>query len=149
MLSINLLARTSLSAARIQCYNKLYLLMAINEENKEHTTGSEKNVNSDFNKRMTMNNHPDPSAKRNVGPGGQLERSGQKDKLENLHIGGNEATGYGANDPRSVDYMAQGPGYEFEGSDTAMDDNVNGVRSREQPLGEQTTKPDDADHSRR
>ena len=94
--------------------------MAIDEENRQNTPSSEKNVNSDFNKRMTMNNHPDPSAKRNVGYGGQLERSGQKNKLENMHIQGDETTGYGANDPKSVDYLAQGPGFEFEGSDTAM-----------------------------
>lgn len=122
--------------------------MATEEENRQNTPDNIKNVNSDFNKRMTMNNHPDPSAKRNVGPGGQLERPGQKDKLENLHIKGNETTGYGANDPKSTDYLAQGPGFEFEGSDTAMDDDLNGIRSKEQPLGEKRTNPDGSDHSR-
>ncbi|MBB6610741.1 hypothetical protein H7F15_06805 [Pontibacter sp. Tf4] len=123
--------------------------MAIEEENIQNTPDRDKNVNSDYNKRMTMNNHPDPTAKRNMGPGGTTERSGQKGKLENMHIRGNEVTGYGANDPKSTDYMAQGPGFEYEGSDTAMDDNLNGIRSQEQPLGQKRTNPDDdTDHSR-
>ncbi len=115
------------------------------QENKEDV----KNINSDYNERMTNDNHPDPSAKRNVGLGGDLQRAGQKDKLENLHIGGNEATGYGANDRTDIESFAQGPGFEFEGSDTAMDDDVNGIRSKKQPLGSDTTEEDDADHSRR
>ncbi|NEM99205.1 hypothetical protein [Pontibacter burrus] len=122
--------------------------MAIEEENRQNTPSREKNINSDYNKRMTMNNKPDPSAKRSIGLGGQMERSGQKDKLENMHIRGDETTGYGANDPKSVDYLAQGPGFEFEGSDTAMDDDLNGIRSKEQPLGDKNTKPNDTDHSR-
>ncbi|MEJ8757056.1 hypothetical protein WG947_08620 [Pontibacter sp. H259] len=122
--------------------------MAIDEENRQNTPSSDKNVNSDFNKRMTMNNHPDPSAKRNVGYGGQLERSGQKNKLENMHIKGNEATGYGANDPKSVDYLAQGPGFEFEGSDTAMNDDLNGIRSKDQPLGQKNSEETDTDRTR-
>src|SRR5690606_26901963 len=101
------------------------------------------------NKRVTLGNHPDPSAKRNMGPGGTTERAGQKDKLENLHIGGNEATGYGGNNPNSTEEFAQGPGFEFEGSDTGMDDDVAGVRSGDQPFGEDKQEPDDADYSRR
>ncbi len=123
--------------------------MAIEEEDIQNTPDSPKNVNSDFNKRVSMGNQPDPSAKRNVGPGGQLERSGEKDKLENLNIAGNEVTGYGAHDKTNIKGHAQGPGYEFEGSDTAMDDDVNGIRSKEQPLGENKTRPDDSDHGRR
>jgi hypothetical protein len=117
-------------------------------EDKDSTENT-KNVNSDYNKRVSMGNHPDPSAKRNVGPGGALEREGQKGKLENLHIAGNETTGYGANDHKSVDYISQGPGYEYEGNDTAMDDDVNGIRSKEQPLNSDKTIDDNADHSRR
>lgn len=119
------------------------------EDKDKNNTEDVKNTNSDYNKRVSMGNHPDPSAKRNVGPGGDLEREGQKDKLQNLHIGGNETTGYGANDHKSVDNISQGPGFEYEGSDTAMDDNVNGIRSREQPLNSNETKDDNADHSRR
>lgn len=95
-----------------------------------------------------MGNKPDPSAKRNVGYGGDLERSDQKDSLENLHIRGNETTGYGANNPNSHEEFAQGPGFEYEGSDTGMDDDVNGIRSRPQPLGSKDTEPNESDHSR-
>ena len=118
------------------------------EDNDKKKTEDVKNINSDYNKRMSMGNHPDPSAKRNIGPNGETERRGQKDKLENLHIGGNEATGYGANDPKNVEAFAQGPGFEAEGSDTAMDDDVNGIRSRQQPFGSNDTEEDNADHSR-
>ncbi|QCR22841.1 hypothetical protein [Pontibacter sp. SGAir0037] len=108
-----------------------------------------KSVNDDYHKRVGMNNNPDPSAKRNIGPNGETERRGQKDKLENMHIGGNEATGYGANTQENIEASAQGPGFEFEGSDTAMDDDVNGVRSSQQGFGEDEAKRDNADHSRR
>ena len=121
-----------------------------NEKNKDNTSpkGTE-NINSDYNQRVGMGNHPDPSAKRNIGKNGATERSGQKDELENLHIGGNETTGYGANDETDTESFAQGPGFEYEGSDTAMDDSVNGIRAEDQPFGENETKPDNADHSRR
>ena len=122
--------------------------MTTEEENKHNNPDREKNVNSDYNKRMTLNNHPDPSAKRNIGPDGQTERAGQKNRLDNLHIEGNETTGYGANDSTSVDYLAQGPGFEFEGSDTAMDDDLNGIRSEDQPFGAKKTKPNDTDQTR-
>ncbi|RIJ34394.1 hypothetical protein [Pontibacter oryzae] len=120
-----------------------------NPEDKKQTPDEEKNVNSDFNKRMTMGNKPDPSAKRNIGPDGTTERAGQKDKLKNMHIGGNETTGYGANDPKSKESFSQGPGFEVEGSDTGMDDDVAGIRRGDQPLGEDKQRPDDADYSRR
>lgn len=107
------------------------------------------NINNEYRDRVGMGNHPDPTAKRNIGQNGETERPGQKDKLENLHIGGNEATGYGANDPDSKESFAQGPGFEFEGSDTGMDDNVAGIRRGDQPLGDDEEKPDDADYSRR
>lgn len=107
------------------------------------------NIDNDYRERVGMGNHPDPSAKRNMGPNGETERPGQKDKLENLHIGGNEATGYGANVPDNVETVAQGPGFEFEGSDTGMDDDVAGIRHGDQPLGEDVKNPDDADYSRR
>ncbi|WP_299759263.1 hypothetical protein [uncultured Pontibacter sp.] len=119
------------------------------EEDKKKAPTDENNVNSDYNKRMTMGNHPDPSAKRNIGPDGYTERAGQKDKLKNLHIGGNEATGYGANDPNSTESFSQGPGFGVEGSDTGMDDDVAGIRRGDQPLGEDKKNPDDADYSRR
>lgn len=120
--------------------------MSDREENKEKT---EDNINNDYRDRVGMGNHPDPSAKRNMGPNGETERPGQKDKLENLHIGGNETTGYGANDPDNVETVAQGPGFEFEGSDTGMDDDVAGIRRGDQPLGEDEKNLDGADYSRR
>ncbi|WP_242928720.1 hypothetical protein [Pontibacter vulgaris] len=122
--------------------------MSIREEDQQNTPGKVKNVNDDFNQRMAPGNRPDPSAKRNVGKDGALEREGQKDKLENLHIQGNETTGYGANDKTEIESFAQGPGFEYEGSDTAMGDSVNGIRSQDQPLGSDKTKPNDADQSR-
>ncbi|GAB3811270.1 hypothetical protein [Pontibacter rugosus] len=106
-------------------------------------------INNEYDKRVSMGNKPDPSAKRNIGPDGMTERPGQMDTLENKHIGGNETTGYGANDPDSKESYAQGPGFEFEGSDTGMDDSVAGIRTGDQPLGEDEEKPNNADHSRR
>ncbi|TXK46366.1 hypothetical protein FVR03_10790 [Pontibacter qinzhouensis] len=123
--------------------------MAIRDEDKKSTPDKPKNVHDDFNKRVTIGNEPDPSAKRNVGRGGDLERDDQKDKLENMHIGGNEATGYGANDPKSKESYAQGPGFEFEGSDTAMDDSVNGIRNSDQPFeGEASANDQEGDPTR-
>ncbi|EJF10234.1 MULTISPECIES: hypothetical protein [Pontibacter] len=122
--------------------------MATRDEDIQNTPNSPKNVNDEHRKGQTMGNKPDPSAKRNVGYGGALERADQKDSLENLHIQGNETTGYGANNPKSTEEFAQGPGFEYEGSDTAMDDDVNGIRSRQQPFGEDDTEPNDSDQSR-
>ncbi|MFD3001571.1 hypothetical protein ACFS7Z_14465 [Pontibacter toksunensis] len=117
---------------------------------KEEDPHSEQdNINNDYRDRVGMGNHPDPSAKRNMGPNGTTERPGQKDKLENLHIGGNETTGYGANTDENAESISQGPGFEFEGSDTAMDDSVNGIRRGDQLLGEDEEKSNDADYSRR
>ncbi|WP_018478592.1 hypothetical protein [Pontibacter roseus] len=122
--------------------------MSIREEDQQNTPNKPKNVNEEHRKGQTMGNKPDPSAKRNVGYGGALERADQKDSLENLHIGGDETTGYGANNPNSTEEFAQGPGFEFEGSDTAMDDEVNGIRSRPQELGDKDTKPSDSEQNR-
>lgn len=116
-------------------------------EEDQHKTPD--NIENDYRERVGMGNHPDPSAKRNIGRNGETERLNQKDQLENLHIGGNEATGYGANDDESIESFAQGPGFEFEGSDTGMDDDVAGIRRGDQPLGEDGEKPDNADYSRR
>lgn len=116
--------------------------------NKEEITGRPHNVNSEFNEMVSNDNRPDPTAKRNIGLGGDTEREGQKDKLQNLHIGGNETTGYGANSSKSIEAFAQGPGFEYEGSDTGMEGDVAGIRRGDQPLGAHEEEPDDADHSR-
>ncbi|MFD2515299.1 hypothetical protein ACFSRY_15610 [Pontibacter locisalis] len=118
-------------------------------EYKQTTPDSPDNINSDYHQRVGMGNHPDPSAKRNIGPNGETERRGQKDKLKNLKIEGNEVTGYGGNDEKSTEEFAQGPGFHYEGSDTGMDDDVAGIRRGDQPLGKDKKKPDDADYGRR
>ena len=122
--------------------------MSKSDEDIQNTPNRPKNVNEDHRKSQSNDNKPDPSAKRNVGYGGALERGDQKDSLENLHIQGNETTGYGANNPDSTEEFAQGPGFEYEGSDTAMGDDVNGIRSRPQALGDDDTEPSDSDQSR-
>jgi hypothetical protein len=116
--------------------------MAIKDEN-ENSSDNVKNINSDYNQRMAPGNSPDPSAKRNIGLGGDTQRDDQKDKLENLHIGGNEITGYGANDREDTEAISQGPGFEFEGSYDEMDGSVNGIRNGDQPLGSDEVIPSD------
>ncbi|MGV3541045.1 MAG: hypothetical protein ACO1OQ_14615 [Rufibacter sp.] len=106
------------------------------------------NIHDESHQRNAPGNHPDPTAKRNIGLGGDTERNDQKDKLENLHIGGNEITGYGANDRSDTEAFAQGPGFEFEGSYEEMDGSVNGVRSTDQPFGSEDTEPSENDPNR-
>ncbi|SFH03944.1 hypothetical protein [Pontibacter chinhatensis] len=118
------------------------------EEDKKKAPSEEKNIHSDYNKRVGMGNSPDPSAKRNIGPEGYTERPGQKDKLKNMHIQGDETTGYGAHDPLSTESFAQGPGFEAEGSDTGMAGDTAGIRKGEQPLGEKRKDDADTDQSR-
>ncbi|AMM52511.1 hypothetical protein TH61_16830 [Rufibacter sp. DG15C] len=109
--------------------------MAIQDE--ENTNPNRvKNVNDSQHQRNAPGNKPDPSAKRNVGLGGDLERNDQKDRLENLHIGGNEVTGMGHLDRNSTESHNQGPGFEAEGSDTFMGGENNGIRMKDQPLDE-------------
>ncbi|WP_051718541.1 hypothetical protein [Hymenobacter sp. IS2118] len=73
----------------------------------------------------------DPSAARNTGANGYTQRSNQKDQLENLHIGGSETEPQGGNDHHGAGELAQGPGFEAEGS-IELDHNL---RTREQPFG--------------
>jgi hypothetical protein len=117
--------------------------MAIREEDQQNTPDRPKNIFDKDKREQTNGNRPDPSAKRNVGLNGDTERKGQKDKLENLHIGGNETTGYGANNPEDIESFAQGPGFEFEGSYDEMDGSINGIRSSDQPLDSDTTEPNE------
>lgn len=106
------------------------------------------NIHDDSHQLNAPGNKPDPSAKRNIGLNGETERNDQKDQLENLHIGGNEITGYGANDPTEKESYSQGPGFEFEGSSQAMDGTQNGVRSTDQPLGSKETEETDTEYDR-
>ncbi|WP_345163052.1 hypothetical protein [Nibribacter koreensis] len=108
--------------------------MAIQEEDT-NAAGNVKNVNDNRHQGSEPGYRPDPSAKRNVGLGGDLERNDQKDKLENLHIGGNEVTGMGHLDRESTESHNQGPGFGVEGSDTSMGGENNGIRMKDQPLG--------------
>jgi hypothetical protein len=117
--------------------------MATKEENEDKAPKQEKNIFDPYVQSQTNENRPDPTAKRNIGPFGETERRGQKDKLKNKHIGGNEVTGYGAHDPDSVDYLAQGPGFENEGSFEEADGSVNGIRSQDQPFGSPGTEPNE------
>ncbi|MFB9864775.1 hypothetical protein EFA69_14355 [Rufibacter immobilis] len=106
------------------------------------------NINDDYHQRNAPGNSPDPSAKRNIGLGGDTERNDQKDRLENLHIGGNEITGYGANDPNSKESDTQGPGFEYEGSYQAMGGSADGVRMHDQPLDSKDTDEEETDYNR-
>ncbi len=58
----------------------------------------------------------DPTAARYTGAHGYTQRDNQKDQLENLHIGGSEATPQGATNHQTADEQQQGPGFEDEGS---------------------------------
>lgn len=64
----------------------------------------------------------DPSSKRNIGKDGETQRDNQKDELANLHIGGSEASGYGANSRTDNESETAGPGFEAEGGEY-RDDN--------------------------
>ena len=117
--------------------------MAIHEKDENKAPNRVKNIFDTHVQNESNGNRPDPAAKRNIGPNGETERRGQKDKLENMHIAGNETTGYGANDPDSIDYLAQGPGFEVEGSFQEADGSNDGVRSQEQPFGGPAKEPDE------
>jgi hypothetical protein len=96
------------------------------ENEKENTPGHvNKNNQSDQKHRLDQanGNIGDPSSKRNIGLHGETQRDNQKDELGNLHIAGNEITGYGANNHVDSEENSSGPGFEAEGSDT-LDDNL-------------------------
>ncbi|MFC6998184.1 hypothetical protein [Rufibacter roseus] len=122
--------------------------MAIKDKDNHAADSRPQSLNDETHQRNAPGNHPDPTAKRNIGLNGETERNDQKDKLENLHIGGNEITGYGANDHTEKESFAQGPGFEYEGSYQEMDGSVNGVRSTDQPLGSDDTEPSDNEYKR-
>ena len=74
----------------------------------------------------------DASAHRNQGPGGYTQRSGQKDQLGNLHIGGSDTEPAGANEGEDPREQGQGPGFEAEGS-VELDHQL---RTRDQKFGD-------------
>lgn len=92
------------------------------EENKEAHNDKHKS-DIEYKKDQANGNLGDPSAKRNIGPGGIQQRPNQKDEIQNLHIGGNEVTGYG-NNTSDAGESAAGPGFEAEGSEYNNDNPV-------------------------
>lgn len=90
-----------------------------NEKNRQIHPKDIKDKDKDlaFRKDQANDNLGDPSAKRNIGLGGAMQRAGQKDKLHNLSIGGNEVTGYGANTEDEGEELRSGPGFGAEGSE--------------------------------
>jgi hypothetical protein len=74
----------------------------------------------------------DRSARRNIGANGYTQRTGQKDQLENLRIGGNDQAPQGGNDHDTPGENAAGPGFEVEGGV----DLSNPIRTRDQDFGE-------------
>jgi hypothetical protein len=78
----------------------------------------------------------DPTAARYTGANGYMQRSNQKDQLENLHIGGGEGQPQGGNDHDSAGEQAQGPGFEAEGSYEL--DHAGNIRTREQQFGDKS-----------
>jgi hypothetical protein len=94
------------------------------ENEKENIPGHvNKNNRSDEKYRLDQanGNSGDPSSKRNIGLNGETQRDNQKDELENLHIAGDETTGYGANNHIDSEENSSGPGFEAEGSDSLDD----------------------------
>ncbi len=114
-----------------------------NEGTNELYEGSDKKfvydrkleAEKDYQKGESNGTLGDPSARRNLGANGYAQRTGQKDQLENLHIGGNEITGQGGNDHLTPNENASGPGFEAEGGV----DMSNPIRSRDQEFGEKAT----------
>ena len=97
----------------------------IDEENNaeklpEENLSDKNRSDVEFKKDQANGNMGDPTAKRNIGPNDTTQRSNQKDELQNLHIGGNEVSGYGGNAPGAGENAA-GPGFEAEGSEFAND----------------------------
>ena len=86
-------------------------------EEKDRSENKYSEPVNEYKKDQAGGNLGDPSAKRNIGPNGIMERKDQKDELSNLQIAGNEVTGYGGNDHVNAGESAQGPGFEAEGSE--------------------------------
>lgn len=92
----------------------------IKEEKETEDTNKNNRTDTEYKREEANGNLGDPSAKRNLGPDNTTQRPNQKDELANLHIGGNETTGYGAN-TTGANENAAGPGFEAEGSEYTND----------------------------
>lgn len=94
--------------------------MLTDEENTPGNSNENNKSDVEYKRDQANGNLGDPSAKRNMGPDGTTQRSNQKDELGNLHIGGNEVSGYGGKTTGAGE-QAAGPGFEAEGSEYAND----------------------------
>lgn len=103
-------------------------------ENKQFVENEKLAAERDYQKAEANGTLGDASARRNIGANGLLQRSNQKDQLENLHIGGSDHTPQGGHDHETPNEQAAGPGFETEGSV----DLSNPIRSREQEFGAKT-----------
>ena len=99
--------------------------------NKQFVHDDKLEALKEYHKQETNGAIIDPSARRNISANGYTQRTGQKDELENLHIGGDETGPQGGNDHQTPGENAAGPGFETEGSYEMG----NAVRSREQEFG--------------
>ncbi len=100
--------------------------------NKQFVYDRKLEAEKDYQKAEANGTIGDASARRNIGANGYTQRTGQKDQLENLAIGGDEVTPQGGNDHVTPNENAAGPGFEAEGSIELS----NPIRSREQAFGE-------------
>jgi len=92
-----------------------------NEEKMPEHESRKNKSDLEYKRNQANGNIGDPSSKRNIGLGGAMQRDDQKDELENLHIAGNETTGYGATNHTDAGENAAGPGFEAEGSEYSND----------------------------
>jgi hypothetical protein len=104
-------------------------------EEKKHPHHESKKVKSEeaYERDQANGNIGDPSSKRNIGLGGEMQRNNQKDELENLHIAGNEVSGYGATNHTDAGENAAGPGFEAEGSEYSNDHPVKDDEEKQKP----------------
>ncbi|MBK0402454.1 hypothetical protein I5M27_05620 [Adhaeribacter sp. BT258] len=93
------------------------------EKNPEHESRRNKSE-TEYKRDQANGNIGHPGSKRNIGLGGEMQRADQKDELENLHISGNEVSGYGATNHTDAGENAAGPGFEAEGSEYSNDNPV-------------------------
>ena len=92
-----------------------------NKEKNEAPLNKRNQSDKAYKRDQANGNIGDPSSKRNIGLGGEMQRANQKDELQNLHIAGNEVSGYGDTNHTDAEENAAGPGFEAEGSEYAND----------------------------
>ena len=95
-----------------------------NEEKNQRPLNERNQSDTEFKRDQSNGNIGDPSSKRNIGLNGEMQRANQKDELQNLHIAGDEVSGYGATNHTDAEENAAGPGFEAEGSEFANDNPI-------------------------